>query len=251
MSGQLFMRMHVCPNVWGENSTLKAVYTKHRALDIMTENAQIMGVLYNVQRSNPTFLTQLVSENPNVLWSYLTLLTYYLIRFAKREIEASVARHENMQFVRAPEVVVTTWYGLVKQLGQRLGRPLSWYDLLYANNFYDCGGRLEPLLTVMRADGAPSDVNEVNFMRAMTMLGGYRDAVVQGYFEAYRDDQYLTNEFFNAYYVRYLNLLGRIHGLNRGQLSTISCMFPIAVLNEHFAITKPQEERLLNNGAPS
>lgn len=245
------MQNHVCPNVRAKNKVLDGLYRNHQSYNIVTDHSPMAGALYNIVRSHQQFLSETVAEDPNVLWSMLTLLTYYLIRFAKREVEDHIARHENLKSVKAPEPLMKLWYTMVGQLGQRLGRPVCWYDLLFANNFEaeaDNEVKVNPLLTVCQG----ADINEVNFIRAMIIIGGYKTPErIRQSFENYKSEHYLDMQFFNVYYVNCFNLLGRIRGLDGGQLNTISCMFPVGELNDHFNIHSPQESRLFQASVPS
>ncbi len=254
------LKEHVVLNASPDNSVLDQVYKTIRntsAADSM-QNSHLTGLLYTHFLSDRRFI-ETNNANTQVLWSLMTALTYYLLRFVYRIRKHHVTNTENTTRITVPEQVVEEWFYLIDTISRRLQRRLTWYDLLYANNCYiDSSGAPAVLLTVrdktIHTDGEePTTVlseqaeAEANFALGMVMVGGARPEVRDAAVQHYIDIGYLTSESFHKYYVSTFNLFYLIHPPIRDRLANISMLFPITQMNatDMFDIEVEQDPRYL------
>lgn len=239
---------HLNINVYNEFTTLAELYGKLRTCDFTRDqHAALCGAIYGTVLDDAAFF-KANSQNPNVIWSLATLFTHYLASFVRHQVAHFASTNQNVTKIDVPAVALTAWCDIVNVLRTQLDRPITWYDLLVANNWTRVAAsvpnttRLEILFTgapaVHDSDAAAgSSLEAVGFYTALVKLGGApADRVAEG-LAAATSQGLISDRLFFEHYVTPIQNFYRIKspGLET-KLQTISMRMPIPELNDEFGL---------------
>jgi hypothetical protein len=251
----LVLKGHANPNPFETNEVLKHLYETLQACDFGAKrHSEMLGLLEEYLFTDNAFIVA-NSANPNVLWSVVTLLTYYLIRYVRHQSRVFAAGSQSVTDIQAPEGVVSCWADLITRLADQLQRPLSWYDLLYANNWRVTEQGMNAIFLVNDVpkpgpDGViqPSLAlsDEDRFVVAMVKIGAAPEAAPERLAKAL-DEHRFTDKLFYENYIVNFGYFYRIKPYLKERLQTISMRFPLPCLNDHFGIKSDQVESFITN----